>query len=397
MTTIDKHFCIAPFTQITFGPHGGYSPCPEIGGRPWKDKTVDVVKMWASTEFEDLRNSFLENKKNKICDRCWKQEDTGNASLRKRLLINNPNQKFNKGELIPFVESGYKAGPRQINIMVGNICNLRCRICRGDISFTFKPEGKYYKEKYNISNIYEFTRKKPLVLSGESIDQIFNFGKNLERIEFYGGEPLLDVPTLSLLERLIESGQSKRITLFYNTNCMVTPSERQYQLWNQFKAVEFNFSIDDIGERFTYNRHPGVWAKAVANINAIRSYNWLIPTKFLSICTVSNFNIFYMPELLNEVEALDLPYFLNNIHAPEYYDITFLPTAVKKPVIEKLKTYKDISKIEFLINMLSTPENLSHWEDFKFWVRAKDEYRKENFAETFPEFYKICKEADPTF
>jgi hypothetical protein len=47
--------------------------------------------------------------------------------------------------------------------------------------------------------------------------------------------------------------------------------------------------------------------------------------------------------------------------------------------------------------MLAAPENLQHWEQFKFWVHAKDEYRKENFAQTYPEFYRICKQADPGF
>ena len=150
MTTIGKFFCIAPFTQITFGPTGGYSPCPEIGGRPWKDSTVDVVKMWNSKEFDDLRTSFLNNEKNKVCDRCWGQEDYGNSSLRKRLLIDNPDKRFNKGELIPFLESGYIDGPKQINIMVGNICNLRCRICGPGRSSTYGVEGEYYKKKYNL-------------------------------------------------------------------------------------------------------------------------------------------------------------------------------------------------------------------------------------------------------
>lgn len=397
MTTIGKHFCIAPFTQITFSPSGAYSPCPEIGGRPWKDSSVDVMKMWSSKEFNALRTSFLNNEKNKICNRCWGQEDNGNPSLRKRLLTDSAIKRFNKGELLPFVESGHKDGPRQINIMVSNICNLKCRICRSEVSFIYGPEGRYYKEKYNVSSIYEPVRKKAMSLSNENIDQIFNLGKNLERIEFYGGEPLLDIPTLSLLQKLIDSGQSKNITLFYNTNCMVTPTPQQYQLWDQFKSIEFNFSIDDIQERFAYNRHPGVWTEALANIESIRSHDWSIPTKFLAICTVSNLNIFYLPELLDTVEQLGLPYFLNNVYGPEYYDIGYLPMAVKQKVIEKLKTYKDLSRIQFLINMLAAPENLQNWEQFKFWVRAKDEYRKENFAQTYPEFYNICKEADPGF
>jgi MoaA/NifB/PqqE/SkfB family radical SAM enzyme len=167
--------------------------------------------MWNSNEFNDLRTSFLKNEKNKVCDRCWRQEDHGNQSLRKRLLINNPNKQFKKGELIPFLENGYINGPSQINIMVGNTCNLRCRICSTGSSSTYGIEGEYYKKKYNLDN-YIGKRKKPIKLSNDSIDQIFNLGKNLKRIEFYGGEPLLDIPTLSLLEKLIASGQNKNIT-----------------------------------------------------------------------------------------------------------------------------------------------------------------------------------------
>ena len=91
-TNIGKFFCIAPFTQITFGPSGGYSPCAEIGGRPWKDPTVDIVKMWTSNEFDELRNSFLNNEKNTICNRCWSHEEDGNPSLRKRLLTGGSRQ-----------------------------------------------------------------------------------------------------------------------------------------------------------------------------------------------------------------------------------------------------------------------------------------------------------------
>jgi sulfatase maturation enzyme AslB (radical SAM superfamily) len=238
---------------------------------------------------------------------------------------------------------------------------------------------------------------KPFVLTSDHIEQIFSLSKNLQRIEFYGGEPLLDDMSLTLLEKLIDSGQSKNISLFYNTNGTVKPSVRQYTIWNQFKNIEFNFSLDDINERFTYNRHPANWNKVIVNIAEIRSYTWSIVAKFYSICTISNLNIFYLPELLETMDNLGLPYFLNNIFGPAYYDITFLPMPIKQKVIEKLRTFKNVDKIQFLINMLNQPENLEHWEQFKFWTYEKDLYRKENFAETYPEFYKICQDYDPTF
>jgi MoaA/NifB/PqqE/SkfB family radical SAM enzyme len=233
--------------------------------------------------------------------------------------------------------------------------------------------------------------------SKKQINEIFQLSGNLRRLEFYGGEPLLDKPTIELLKLLVESGKSKDIVLFYNTNGAVTPTTEQFTLWNQFKGIEFNFSIDDIGDRFTYNRYPGKWETVLANISLIRSYPWTADTKFLSICTVSNINVYYLPEILTELEKLELPSFLNNVFGPEYYDIAHLPMSIKEQIIDKLLTYKDVSKIQFVVNMLQSPENLTHWEEFKYWTKEKDAYRKENFAEVCSEYYKVIKEYDQQF
>lgn len=396
-TLVRNNFCIAPFTQMTFGPEGRYSPCAEIGGQAWQ--TSNLNDMWMSNDFENLRNSFLKNEKSSVCNRCWEHEDCGNQSLRKRLLIGGANKgaTFKKGELVDYIENLYHAGPKQINLMVGNICNLRCRICHAGSSVTYNVEGKYYNKKHNLTNtLYTSESNKPVVFSKEQIEQIFSLSKNLQRIEFYGGEPLLDIPTLLLLEKLIDSGQSKDIVLFYNTNGTITPKDKHYQLWNHFKSIEFNFSIDDINNRFKYNRHPAVWSKLVENITKMRSANCSVPMEFYAICTISNLNIFYLPELLDELEKLNLRVFLNTVGGAEYYDIVHLPLPVKKQIINKLLQYKDVSKIQFLITMLNSPEDLKQWELFKFWTLEKDLYRKENFAETYPEFYNILKAYDKT-
>lgn len=397
---VQNNFCIAPFTQITLSPAGSYSPCPEIGGRPWRDSDRNPVSMWSSEEFQTLRTSFLQNKKSQICNRCWDQEANAKQSLRKRLLSNNPKggARFAKGELLTFLEHGYKEGPKQINLMVGNLCNLRCRTCRASSSVTYNVEGRYYKNKNNLSKIPYITRSnKTELFSSEQIDQIFEISKNLQRIEFYGGEPLLDVPTLYLLEKLIESGQSKKIVLFYNTNGTVVPTKKQYDLWNQFSSIEFNISIDDVHTRYNYNRHPAIWKDLVDNINSMRAYNWSIPVDFFSICTISNLNVYYLPEILEELSQLDLKVFLNHVYDPHWYAIQHLPIPVKNQIIEKLTDCKQNKQVEFVINMLHSPENLDYWTEFKFWTKEKDSYRKESFAETYPEFYAILHKYDNTF
>lgn len=396
VTHVRNNFCIAPFTQLTFGPTGAYSPCPEIGGRAWRDTTGSPIAMWSSDEYNALRESFGNNEKNPICNRCWDQEAYKNASLRKRLLTQGGIIK--NGGVIDFINNGYKLGPVQMNLITGNTCNLRCRICRASSSSTFNVEGSIYEKKLKKKTIYTSPSPKPVSYSEEQIEEIFRLSNNLQRLEFYGGEPLLDKSTIGLLERLVDSGRSRDIVLFYNTNGTVAPNTKHFELWNQFKAVEFNFSIDDIGPRFTYNRYPGQWEKVLENINIIRNYNWAVPTKFLSICTVGSLNVYYLPETLTELERLGLPSFLNNVFAPDYYCIENLPLPIKEKIVEKLQTYKDPSKVQFVINMLKTaPKNLEAWEQFKYWTKEKDAYREENFAEVCSEYYKVINEYDKDF
>lgn len=392
---VRNNFCIAPFTQLTFGPTGVYSPCPEIGGRAWTEPSASPVMMWTSDEFNALRESFGNNEKNPICNRCWNQEEHKNASLRKRLLTQGG--MFKKGELLEFVNSKYTTGPVQMNLMTSNKCNLRCRVCRASSSVTFNAEGREYEKKLKRKTIYTSDSPKPQSYSEEQINDIYRLSGNLQRLEFYGGEPLLDEPTLTLLERLVEAGRSQDIVLFYNTNGTVKPTEKHFELWNKFKAVEFNFSIDDIGDRFTYNRYPGKWSDLLSTVNTIRSHPWQVPTKFLSICTVGSLNVYYLPEILTELERMGLPSFLNNVFAPSYYCVEHLPTAIKEQIINKLLTYKDVAKVQFIINMLKSPENLGVWSEFKYWTKEKDAYRKENFAEACPEYYKIITEYDKDF
>lgn len=391
---VGNNFCIAPFTQITFGPNGSYSPCAEIGGRPWKESTGNPVNMWSSQQFKELRNDFLNNDQNKICNRCWDQESYGNQSLRRRLLVSS---KFGPGNLIPYIENQHQAGPKQLNIMVSNKCNLRCRICSASASVTYNAEGKVYEKEFGIKTQYTTKVKKPIDLSDKQIDEIIEISSNLRRIEFYGGEPLLDQPTLKLLQNLVDSGRSQSIVLFYNTNGTVSPSKEHYQLWNQFKSIEFNFSVDDVDQRYTYNRYPGVWEDFLKNTTDIRNHDWKIPTEFYAIITVSAINVYYLDEVLDRMSQLGLKPFINHVFNPDYYKIENLPSQIKSAIHDKLSQYHNTKLIDFILKMLTTPENLEQWQWFKKFTKAKDKYRNESFADTCPDYYKILNGYDSEF
>lgn len=391
---VKSNFCLAPFTQITFSPQGEAGVCPEIGGRLWDNPDTNIVKLWSDSDYEKLRQSILDNERLPVC-RCWGQEEQGMQSLRRRLFV-MPHLKEN---LVNFIEKDYKSGPRQINLITSNLCNLRCRICSAPISVTFNVEGEYYEKKNNLSNTwYVSEQKTPRHFSEQQIEEIFQLSTNLRRLEFYGGEPLLDHATLALLEKLIESGRSKNITLFYSTNGVNVPSEKHFRLWNQFKSIEFNLSFDDIGDRFTYNRHPGKWSDAMKVLDILRNHPWEIPANFYVFCTVGSINVYYLPEALAEFKRLGITCNLNNVFGPDYYKVETLPAPVKQKIHQHLSKCTEFSRqLDPIKNMLLTETKNDLWDAFKFWTKEKDAYRNESIANVMPEYYQILHDYDPDF
>jgi MoaA/NifB/PqqE/SkfB family radical SAM enzyme len=233
-----------------------------------------------------------------------------------------------------------------------------------------------------------------ITFSDAQINSIFEASEHLQRIEFYGGEPLLDKPTLTLLRKLIESDRSKHITLYYNTNGTNIPTAEHLDLWRHFAGLEFNISIDGIGEHFNYIRHPGKWSEVLDTVDYLKTTKFGVPTMVFTICTVSILNVYYLPEIIKEFQRLRLDYFLNIVTDPDYYFIKNLPSAVKEVIQQKLLSVNTNSQIGSIINLLKLEQDKEHWEQFKFWTREKDAYRKEQFSTVFPEFYKLIKTYD---
>ena len=80
---LPQNFCSAPFLQLQASKEDKCGPCPH---------TANILKVkgnisdkWQSEDLESLRQSFLDNKKDSRCSRCWKEEKAGKKSLRIRL------------------------------------------------------------------------------------------------------------------------------------------------------------------------------------------------------------------------------------------------------------------------------------------------------------------------
>jgi len=168
-------------------------------------------------------------------------------------------------------------------------------------------------------------------------------------------------------------------------------NDRLAPLLNEFKEVYLGISLDDIGDRFEYQRKGARWAQAQENIGKFES----IASDRLQIKlapTISIFNVFYLDEILAWMRSqTSLPIYLNVLHGPAYYAITNLPMTLKKEIIPMLRTipgqYNRITQadLEALCRLMEQNQGSERFfRDFQSMTWKLDQIRDEDFFKAFP-------------
>lgn len=393
MAMIHENTCPAFFLDATTNSAGNYSPCTALGGGVFVFKYPSFRLIWDDPVLEDVRQRSIAGEKLPMCNRCWSEEQLGFTSERQYLIKDLPNG-------LNYTDPAYyKQGPRHLNIKVSNICNLRCRTCQSYDSYLYHIEGEYYQKTYGLGNTPYTANKAKQSFTDEQLDHLFDFSKNLERIELYGGEPFLDDQIPKYLTRLINEGMSKYIDLSVSTNLTHRLSDTWRNILCNFKNVIVNASIDGIGDKFTYMRHPGNWDAAVNTLKdlfALQTENQYISIQ--PVVTVSALNVWDVPEIFAYFQDYGVTPFIILVQWPSYYCVNVLPHSVQPIVAHHLEQYGNPEFNSIISLMKTTPKTFregsatSPWEEFKFWTRAKDSYRNEDFLTTFKEIGSVLIE-----
>jgi MoaA/NifB/PqqE/SkfB family radical SAM enzyme len=379
---IHENTCPAFFLDATINSSGSYSPCTALGGGAFKFHNKTFKAIWLSNEVELAREKSASGEKLTMCNRCWSEEQLGHTSERQYLKQDLP-------ERLDYTDPRYyRRGPRHLNIKVSNICNLRCRTCQSYDSYLYHIEGEHYEKKNNITKTLYTGEMFKKHFTDEQLDELYEFADNLERIELYGGEPFLDDQVPKFLIRLVDSGLSKNIDLFVSTNATHELTDTWHKILTNFKEVIINVSVDGIADRFTYMRHPGKWEVAQKNIDVFFNLRTECPSiNVVPVITVSALNVWYVDEVFEYfISTYNTEPFIILVQWPKYYCVNVLPNQIKPIVAERLSN----TKFEAIVNLMNTEpsaqdptRNLTPWQEFKFWTKEKDLYRKENFIETF--------------
>ena len=106
---------------------------------------------------------------------------------------------------------------------------------------------------------------------------------------------------------MVDKGIAHTVEIHYNTNGTQFP-EHAEEIWKHFKLIEIAFSIDDVGERFEYQRANALWNNVNENMDrfeALRERNTNIQLQVCSTVNVYVNLVVYDYQHLELADAID--------------------------------------------------------------------------------------------
>ena len=397
-------FCVLPWISLEASPIGTVRPCCladdellDDAGNKFYLSAATFGEIQHSTDMTRLRQQFLAGEKPQTCRKCWREERAGRTSKRMHTLDRLKH-------MLPDQEWTVDAKPLMfLDLKLGNICNLKCRICGSWSSSTFAAEELNFIDKSEdkkINHHYQMLKQGAWPRENQQFwNEIAEISDQIQYIEFTGGEPFMIQEHFDMLQGLVDRGLAGNIEIHYNTNGTQWPESAE-AIWQHFRIVEIAFSIDDVEARFEYQRSNAVWHEVVANIARFRELRRRHSNIRLQICcTINIFNVYYLETVANWIiqQGMDFVYW-NMMHEAYYFSISSLPDTAKVAIAEKLRSAQVPERIrqefDHVIDFMNRGVSLDGF-NMRREIANLDRKRQQNLAQVEPEFAQLIEYVGP--
>jgi MoaA/NifB/PqqE/SkfB family radical SAM enzyme len=367
-----------------------------------------IEDAWNSESIRDIRRKMINAESIPGCAVCYQQEDDNKMSNRQHSL-REWSQRLGTEELRQIIESAGEAegfvetSPVYLDLRLGNLCNLKCRMCNPwNSSQIVKEHTDLVNRRSDYADVWQKTFGKfpekvmedqPWFDHDILWDQVISLIPTLKKVYMTGGEPTLIKNNYKFMEECIRQGR-RDITLFFNTNC-TNINPKFFELISQFDAVNINVSIDGVGAVTEYIRAPSKWSQVSKNVEKFAQMS----NVHLGITpTIQVYNTFDVVNILSWVDELREKYskdifidFLIN-HHPVHLSALILPDDLRKEAVELIEDYREANPIQNemtknslrgIVGFLKNPR-LENWKimvhRFRIYTNALDEERKESIS-----------------
>lgn len=387
-----KKFCVLPWISLEASPIGTVRPCclakEEITdglGNKFDLNNANLTDIINSADMTNMRREFLDGKLPEVCTRCWSEEDAGRTSKRMHTL--------DRLKDILEHEEEWTEKPKQLyflDLKLGNICNLKCRICGSWSSSKYAGEELLAlpKEERKTSFHREMVQRGAWPRKSKTFwEDLKDHAITIRYLEFTGGEPFMIKEHFEFLNTLIDMGFAHNIEIHYNTNGTIYPEEAE-KIWSHFKHVEIAFSIDALGKRFEYQRTEAKWNEVEVNIAKFKELRENFNNISLQVCsTINIFNVMYLDEVAEWIDKQNFDFvYWNMLHDAKVHSIISLPKEAKKIVYDKLVYSLSKHALEFqrTADFMMQREGVSH-DELLSDIKRIDQRRNHNLADAHGE------------
>lgn len=406
-----------PFTGLATREDGAIKICCRSQPIGWIQEQ-SVEEIWNGAAMQEVRRQVLCGERPDVCKPCFELEDQGVESLRQR-HINGviPEARINLyPDALKSLRKDYTM-PFEfptMEIKLNNLCNLKCRMCNPLDSTSWKDweEIKPFYEKEN--NYLVPTVAKLVQKPGQYIgpfDDTENWWASFEkllpyfrRVEFAGGEPLMDPQHYKILDMLKPYGD--QIELKYATNGTtlgISKGRTIHDYWPHFRSVAVNVSLDGIHDVYNYIRTNSNFNEVERNIKEIQK----IPnvSRVVGAFTAQAGNILQAADCIDYfINKMNIVFYSHRVSYPNLLSAQVLPLELKMIAIEKLcnistqvQNFENVKKYPILekitqqqiqdnINYLNAKDQSHLWLDFVDFNRRLDNTRNQSLFDVWPEF-----------
>ena len=385
------NFCVMPFVHGFVTPNI-VSPCCAYTN---DIKLNSKQQYWTSEQLKGIQQNMLDNIRDAGCQICWKKEDRGFSSLRQ-----HSNEIYAK-ELQDIKEGKLPENPMYLDLRLGNLCNLKCRMCISEWSSQISGE---ILENPNEDWI-DTPTQKVIGLDDDTWETIEKWIPYVKRVFMTGGEPTIIKRNLDYIDKIIESKYGKEVELIFTTNA-TNINQKFIDKSKVFKSVSFNVSIDAVGELANYIRNPSDW-KTIEN-NMQKLYQAGMGVSFNT--TIQWLNMTRLNEVFDYLKNCNIGFggvWFQLVTDPFYLDPIFAPKFMKQKCINDIEEFlldpylndekhNNIQSGQLKKSLIETKnflsnnmDNVQHVDEFIKRMEILDRLRKQNLFSVLPELKQI--------
>ena len=405
--------CLLPWLNLSVDVDGASRPCckfdhvSEVGRQPLSGLAdAGLAGAWNSPGMQALRRQFLAGERPRACASCWAEEDAGVPSFRQVFLRDRGvSPEVDVDDLTP-------DQPHSLDLKLSNSCNLSCRICgpvasskwlTEELAAVPAPRRRPGSFVAQLADDRRYLAANKLTDDPAERALLERWAPAIEHLELTGGEPMLSKESGDVLELLAHHGDPSRTTLQITTNATLV-DDRIVRHLDRFRAVTISLSVDDMGPRLEYQRHPARWDEVRANID--RYADLVSPTcqVFLN-ATVSAYNAWDLADYLRWWSKggaeRHIGFHPNLLHNPRSMSVQHLPEPVKvlirqrwaaHPAWDDAQTRPVLDEV--LGFMTSAEADPACWEEFLLTTAEIDQRRHQSFEATFSDFVAHLRALD---